>query len=153
LKSSDLQRRGGRRKARELVFRALYECSITGDPLVEVLELSLGKFRLTLEGREYALELAARCDEGLEQVDKAIAGALKSWDAERIGLVERSILRLAGIELGRPDGIDARVILDEAVRLAARYGSDESPAFVNGVLDPIARSLRPGELEGDASGA
>ncbi|MBU1699577.1 MAG: transcription antitermination factor NusB [Candidatus Eisenbacteria bacterium] len=153
MKLNDLQRRGGRRKARELVFRALYESGVTRDSLLEIMELSLGKFRLTMEGREYALQLTAACEQGLEPIDQVISSVLKSWDAERLGLVERAILRLAGVELKWQTAIDARIILDEAVRLATRYGSDESPAFVNGVLDPIARHFRPGELEGDAGGA
>ena len=60
-------RQGGRRKARELVLRALFESQLSGDPVLEILELSLGKFRLTLAGRDYALALARSAGSSREE--------------------------------------------------------------------------------------
>jgi N utilization substance protein B len=144
-------RQGGRRKARELVLRALFESDLSTDPVLEVLELSLGKFRLTLAGRDYALRLAKSAAASIQDADRALAGLLKGWELERLGTAERALLRLAFAELSLHREVDARVILDEAVRLAQRYGAEDAGSFVNGVLDPLARRLRPGELEAGVS--
>ncbi|MBD3336578.1 MAG: transcription antitermination factor NusB, partial [Candidatus Eisenbacteria bacterium] len=141
------------RKGRELVFRALYESRLTGDPVGEVLELSLGKFRLTAEGRQYALRLAESCATLSGALDGELQRLLQAWDPDRLGAVERAVLELAFAELRRHRDVDAKVILDEAVRLAQRYVSPEAGAFVNGLLDPLARRERPGELEEVPPGA
>jgi N utilization substance protein B len=141
------ERRGGRRKARELVLRATYESEVTGDPVLEVLELSLGKFRMTLEGREYALRLAQAVSETWDEAREAISRFLEDWSFERLGLLERSVMRVAYAELRACRDVAAAVILDEAVRLAIRYVGEEAGGFVNGVLDRLARELRPRELE------
>jgi N utilization substance protein B len=140
--------RGGRRKARELVLRALVESDLTGDAVLDVLELSLGKFRLTLEGRDYALRLARSIGGDVSSADEAVGRLLLEWDLKRLGTVERAVLRLAYAELRWHGEVEVRVILDEAVRLAKRYGDEKAGSFVNGVLDPLAFSLRPEELRG-----
>lgn len=140
-------RRGGRPKAREIVLRALFESSLSGDSAEEVLELSLGKFRMTLAGRDYALRLVRNAVSTADEADAAIRRALRDWELERLGCVERALLRMAYAELRHHDDVEAKVVLDEAIRLARRYGTDESGAFVNGVLDHLARKLRPSELE------
>jgi N utilization substance protein B len=79
-------------------------------------------------------------------VDAALRAATEHWEVERLAATDRSVLRAALAELiGRP-GIPARVILNEAIEIAKRYGSQDSGRFVNGVLDRAARTLRPGEL-------
>jgi N utilization substance protein B len=130
-----------------LVLRALFESQVSGDPVLEILELSLGKFRLTLAGRDYALALARSAGDSREEADGAIRELLLGWDLERLGNAERALLRLAYAELRYHEDVDAAVVLDEAVRLAKRYGGEEAGSFVNGLLDPLARRLRPGELE------
>ena len=70
----------------------------------------------------------------------------RHWELDRLAATDRSVLRIATAELlGRP-GTPARVILDEAIEIARRFGSEESARFVNGVLDQVARTLRPGEV-------
>jgi len=80
------------------------------------------------------------------EVDAEIQGAAEHWPMARLAATDRSVLRAAVAELlGRP-GTPARVVIDEAVEIAKRYGSDESGGFVNGVLDRIARTLRQAEF-------
>lgn len=105
---------------------------------------------MTLEGRDHALRLVRSAVSTSAEADAAIRRALRDWELERLGCLERALLRLAYAELRHHSDVAARVILDEAVRLARRYGTDETGAFVNGVLDPIARELRPSELETSA---
>jgi N utilization substance protein B len=74
------------------------------------------------------------------EIDRRIEAAADRWRMERLGVVDRNILRLASAEL--LEGVTApRIVLDEAVRLAQWFGGERSPAFVNGVLDRIARDL------------
>ena len=73
------------------------------------------------------------------QVDGAVSDALEHWTFERLGWVDRQVLRVGATELLYLGDVPPRVAIHEAVRLAERYGSDESPRFVNGILDAIAR--------------
>lgn len=138
---------GGRRKAREVLFRVLFEIDLTGDDPREVLEESLGRFRLSEDGRDHVSQVFAVWSAERAEIDAELRPRLHNWTLERLSGVTRAILRLASAELrGVPD-LPAVVILDESVRLATRYGEDESGAFVNGVLDPLARVQRPAEME------
>ena len=98
------------------------------------------------EAREYVDEIVRVLEDKSAAIDKQIAGALEHWNFERLAATDKSVLRLATAELAHLRGTPARVILDEAVRLARRFGREESGRFVNGVLDRLARELRPGEL-------
>ena len=139
--------RGGRTRAREVVFRALFEADLSGDGPREVLELSMGRFRFTADGRVFANLLVAGIVERAEQVDHLLDELLARWSLGRLSTVVRAILRLAVTELLVVDESPSRVILNEAVRLANRYGEEDAGAFVNGVLDTATRRLRPGTLE------
>jgi N utilization substance protein B len=87
-----------------------------------------------------ALALAGAVVERRADVDGRIAAAAERWRLERLGAVDRNILRLASAEL--LEGVTPpRVVIDEAVRLAHWFGGPRSPGFVNGVLDRIARDL------------
>ncbi len=94
-----------------------------------------------VEGRAFAdslvLDVAAR----REAVDEVISAASRHWRLERMTRVDRNILRLGVAELQLDDGTPRAVIIDEAVELAKRYGSEGSSVFVNGVLDRVADDL------------
>jgi N utilization substance protein B len=77
-----------------------------------------------------------------EQLDTAIAAHSRGWSLERMPLIDRTVLRVAGFELlGRPD-VPVAVVLDEAVELAKRFSTDDSGRFVNGVLSALVPVLR-----------
>ncbi len=142
------ERHGGRPKARDLVMRVLYEADITGDDATEILHYCFGRYRFTQDGRDYAEALTARCVSHHRRIDNALRNHLQNWELGRLGAVERAILRLATAELLFVRDTPAQVILDEALRLAHRYGDPASAAFINGVLDPIAHQQRKSELRG-----
>lgn len=145
-------RRAGRPKARELALRVLFESDLTGDDPREVLALAFGRFRFTEEGREHARRLVHGFLEEAARIDAAIGRALEHWELDRLGAVERALLRVAATELLLLPEVPAAVALDEALRLAHRYGSEGSSRFVNGVLDAVAREARPQELAPPAGG-
>jgi N utilization substance protein B len=140
------ERRAGRPKARDLIMRVLYEAERTGDDPLDVLALSFGRFRFTEDGRNYGERIAGEYARHHRRIDHLIARHLARWSLARIGAVERAILRVASAELVYLRDTPARVILDEAVRLAHRYGDPDSASFINGVLDPIAREARRQEM-------
>jgi N utilization substance protein B len=87
-----------------------------------------------------AEELAADIVADVEALDSEIAQAAENWRMSRIAVVERNILRLGIHELRRGE-VPPKVAIDEAVQLAHWFGGARAPAFVNGVLDGVARSL------------
>jgi N utilization substance protein B len=93
------------------------------------------------EGREYADEVVRGVAADLAAVDDAIRKASTNWRLERMARVDRNVLRLGAWELMRSAGVPRAVILDESVELAKRFGSEDSGAFVNGVLDRVASDL------------
>lgn len=144
--------RGGRTRAREVVFRAVFEADLSRDNLLEVLELSLGRFRFTPDGRAFAMEMAGAVAANRERTDILLNDLLKHWALERVSTVARAILRVAIAEMIAVPETPILVILNEAVRLANRYGEEGAGSFVNGVLDAAARQIRPGALGGPAGG-
>jgi len=137
---------GRRTKARECAFQILYQWQITGEPMSVVLD---GFWRVR-SGTPAAKAMAERLSLGAQAraavLDGQIAEAATHWRIERIAPVDRTILRLGAYELAEELQTPAAVVIDEAVELAKRFGEEDSPAFVNGVLDAIRKRVR-GEPE------
>ena len=116
-----------RRRARERALQILYKLDISGgSPGDEGCE---GYTRTLVEG---VLEKKG-------EIDKLIAASAENWTLDRMAVVDRNILRLAVYEMKYRDDVPYRVAIDEAVELANLYGSKDSGAFVNGILDRIHR--------------
>jgi transcription antitermination protein NusB len=131
-----------RRRAREVVLQMLYQLEASGHEPLKVLEeyrTSFGDGPLPDEfARTVFLDIAAR----IEAIDEVIVSASDNWRLERMSRVDRNILRLGVFELCFGQDTPPRVAINEAVELAKRFGTEDSAAFVNGVLDRIARDAR-----------
>lgn len=92
------------------------------------------------EERAFASRLVATVADNVAALDTALAEVTNNWRLERLGVIERCVLRLAAAEMAR-DETPVKVVLQEAVHLAERYGTERSARFVNGVLDAYARKL------------
>ncbi len=79
----------------------------------------------------------------LTEIDQRLSEAAENWRLPRMATVDRNVLRLGAFELLRLPDTPPNVALDEAIELARRYGSAESPAFVNGILDRLRQSQSP----------
>jgi transcription antitermination protein NusB len=148
---SDRERkpRGGttaRRQARELAFKVAYQGALTGDGYAGTWTTVGAEASLSDDQRELVDDVVKLLEARVAEVDAALAAACAHWPLERLAATDRSVLRVAVAELLARPGTPARVVLDEAIDLARRYGSAESGGFVNGVLDQVARRLRPGEM-------
>jgi len=132
---------GKRRKARELVIQILFHMEFNpGDP-DEIFDLVCENFNSSRSIRAFSKRLVRGVRENIEHLDKLIRQSSKNWRLERMSIVDRSILRLAAYEILFMEDIPYKVSIDEAVELGKKYGTEESGAFINGVLDNIFNKL------------
>jgi len=128
---------GTRREARELALQALYQLDVTGEE-----DVSVGAhFGGSPEAIAFARELIDGVRSERDRIDELIAAASQHWRLPRLSRVDLSLLRLSTYELLACPDIPASVTIDEAIEIARRFGSEDSAAFVNGVLDAIATSV------------
>jgi len=137
---------GSRRKARALALQVLYAqdlAAVPGEKLDDAVASYGERFELDVdpEAREFAQVLTRAASRDPAAVDAAITAASRNWRLERMAKVDRNILRLAVGELQNVPETPVKVVINEAVELAKRFGTAESPAFVNGVLDRVAHGL------------
>jgi N utilization substance protein B len=118
-----------RREARRAAVFVLYQWDVTESPLGSLFEGEVDAYTQTIADR-----VAAHATE----LDARITAASDDWTADRLGAVERNILRVAIEELDAGE-VPKEVVLDEAVTLAKRYASDDAGRLVNGILGKIAR--------------
>ena len=137
-------RSGGRRQAREAALQVLYSLDTAGRLTPELAEQAHGTIRdaftLPLRSRERAMQLTSGVTRNLKQIDERVAAASTHWKLHRLARVDRNVIRIATYELLFEPETPHEVIIGEAVAIARRFGAEESQAFVNGVLDLIARA-------------
>jgi len=95
----------------------------------------------------YAESLVRGVAGNLEKLDQVVAAASPNWAVDRMSKVDRNVLRLAVFELIYREDVPLKVILNEAIEIAKRFGAEDSGAFINGLLDRIAKELRGQEVE------
>ena len=121
-----------RKAARRDALFVLYQWDVTGEPLASLHEGKLDP---------YAQELADGVVAESSELDERINEASNDWSADRMGALERNILRIALWELGRTE-VPLEAAIDEAVSLAKRYSSEDAGRLVNGILGRVAREAR-----------
>jgi len=136
-----------RSRAREIALRALYQRdqnkSLTNDDALAFLARRLSEPELLELGKALYLGTV----EHLKEVDSRLAKVADNWSVERMAIVDRNVLRLGIYELYHGPATPFKVVLDEAIELAKRYGSEESPSFVNGILDKVASDINAANNE------
>ena len=108
------------------------------------------------EVKTFAEELVEGVVHERETLDRIIAGSAAHWRVERMAVVDRNILRMAVFELARLTETPPVVVLDEAIEVGKKFGSEQSGSFINGILDAVRRRYERGEIprvtrEGDRS--
>ena len=128
-------------RARARALQALYACDMRGGTDLErEADRLWADLDVAPTERERATALVHAVASSHDAIDRTLTDVTTNWRLERLGAVERSVLRLGTAELLLGD-TPVRVVLQEGVRLAERYGSAQSARFVNGVLDAIARRM------------
>lgn len=131
---------GGRRQARILALKSLYEADTAGhDPLSTLARLVEAE-RASPAVAAFAEELVQGVLEHRHQIDVILQRAAPAWPLEQVAVVDRNILRLAIFEVVINNRVPIRAAINEAVELAKTFGSEASPRFVNGVLGAVSLS-------------
>ena len=138
---------GMRRRARETALQVLYQMDVQPElsvsPSIErafahfAEEVAVAGDTAAPEARAFAERLVRGVYEKLAEIDTQIVAASRNWRIERMGRVDRNLLRLAIYEMRYCGDIPPKVALNEAIEIAKRYGAAETPAFINGILDRV----------------
>ncbi len=126
-----------RRRGREVALQLLYAQEITQTEPYQFLRTTWVQESVPAGTRDFTLALIAGVLDRHDEIDALIQEWSANWTIERIALVERNILRSAIYELLYMPDIPPNVTINEAIEIAKRYGSEEAPAFINGILDRI----------------
>lgn len=120
----------------------LYSHDIQG--VIDFTDEALGEFWEIRQAKSFAREFTEELLRGIEefrqQIDEVIAEKLENFAFQRLTVVDRNILRLGTYEIKFADHIPPQAAINEAIEIAKRFGTDESPKFVNGILDKILKS-------------
>jgi transcription antitermination protein NusB len=138
-----------RTRARERAIQALYQIDVTASDLDEALTRFWRSFEpVESEVMSLAEALVRGVAEHRRAIDEAIEGVSAHWRLDRMAKVDRNVLRLAVHELLHRGEVPVKVVINEAIELGKKYGSESSGAFINGVLDKIASGLPAARREG-----
>jgi N utilization substance protein B len=128
-------------RARARALQAIYAWDLRGEQDLDRVSAQIwDDLAVAPPERKLAGLLLRTLQQDRVELDRDLAEVTTNWRLERLGVIERSVLRLAAAELRRGD-TPPRVVLREAIRLAERYGNPDSARFVNGVLDALARKM------------
>ena len=130
---------GARRRSRELALQVLYQWDITGHDAAKALVQLEDPFSPAHGKDEFAERIVLGVLAHREEIDRFVEHYSDHWRLERMTVIDRNLLRLATFELLYCDDIPPKVTLNEAIDLGKRFGSEESSAFINGILDRILK--------------
>jgi transcription antitermination protein NusB len=128
-----------RSRARAWILQVHYRWESEGCPgtLLQALVATQATRRVSPRRLPYIRRVLGLLDERLAEVDKTLREALDNWRMDRLSTIDRGVLRLAAVEILYVDDVPPKVAIQEAIHLAEAYGGEDSPRFVNGVLDAL----------------
>ena len=133
---------GPRRKAREYALQMLFQWDITRDTIDQIADTFFQEQEKEPEGIvEFARRLVKGTVEHVEEIDRLIQRHAEHWRLDRMATVDRNLLRMAVQEFLHDNEIPKTVVINEALEIARRFSSQESPQFINGILDSIKKEL------------
>lgn len=149
---ADMSKMHAKRVGRELAMQYLFECEMREElPSAAgfeaffeqaALEFQLGENRTARKGRDYAEKLYVSVTVNKEEIDSTIRKRMENWDFDRIGVVDRNIMRIAVAEMLFDEDVPPVVSIDEAVEIARDYSGEDSGNFINGVLNGVKDTLK-----------
>jgi N utilization substance protein B len=131
-----------RRKAREVALQVLYQLDVLNIDVKEAVDLFWSNFDASEETKDFSSSLIQGAWNQREQIDELIISCSENWSLGRMSRVDKNILRMAAYELLYCPDIPPKVTLNEAIDLGKTYGSENSGAFINGILDAIYEKLK-----------
>ncbi|MCM2316381.1 MAG: transcription antitermination factor NusB [Thermoanaerobaculia bacterium] len=130
---------GARRKARELALQMLFQHDVAGNEPDDIIETFEDIQRVRPNIREFAIRVFRGTLEKQDDIDKIVVEQADNWRLSRMPVVDRNLIRMAIYEMMYLDETPKLVILDEAIEIAKRFGTEKSSQFINGILDGVLK--------------
>jgi len=124
----------------------LFQIDVAGGAPAEIFPHFWKEHDVEIEVKTFAQGLVEGVMMEREALDRIIAGSVDNWRIDRMAVVDRNILRLAVYELARLPDTPSVVVLDEAIEVGKKYGSEQSGSFINGILDAVRKRIERGEI-------
>lgn len=132
-----------RRKAREYALKVLYMFDIRGENISIILENFEEKEKI----KKFADEIIKGVVENIKEIDEIISKVSLNWDIKRMGYIDRNILRIGTYEILFRKDIPSIVSINEAIEISKKYGDEDSPKFINGILHKIKEIVENSKKE------
>ena len=131
-----------------MALQYLYQVDMTGSHTEQAMQDFFAHFVEDVELVPYAKDIIAGVCDHLVEIDELIEKASTNWSVSRMSATDRNILRIAAYELAFRDDVPYKVVINEAIEIAKRYGSPKLPSFANGVLDRVWNLISGGRDDG-----
>ena len=128
---------GKRRSSRELALKFLYQFELNGEDLDEQIKLFLERNSSQEDVANFMKELVVSLIDKMEEIDEIIQKFSDHWILDRMTVIDRNILRMGACELLFNFSTPPKVVINEAIDIAKKYGNEDSPEFINGILDKV----------------
>jgi len=138
---------GNRRRSRELAMQALFYVDMRQNKSEEILDLYLQSYTPSKKVLPFFLELVNGVIREKDQIDTMIERFSSNWKMSRMSCVDRNIMRIAVYEMLYCDDIPLKVSINEAIDVGKKFGTEESGAFINGILDSVRLVLEEEEIK------
>ncbi|HKO01384.1 MAG TPA: transcription antitermination factor NusB [Thermoanaerobaculia bacterium] len=130
---------GARRKARELALQMLFQYDMSGNAPDMVISTFEDLEKSKANTREFATKIFKGTVDHMEKIDEMIQAQADNWRLSRMAVVDRNIIRMSIYEFLHEDDTPKLVIIDEAIEIAKKFGTQKSSQFINGILDGILK--------------
>lgn len=130
---------GARRKARELALQMLYQFDLSANPPEQIIGTFEELQKSKPNTREFATKIFQGTLDNLATIDEMIAAQADNWRLSRMAVVDRNIIRMSIYEFLHENDTPKLVIIDEAIEIAKKFGTQKSSQFINGILDGILK--------------
>jgi len=132
---------GKRRSSRELALKFLYQFELNGGDLDEQIKLFLERNSSQEDVANFMKELVVSLIDKMEEIDEIIQKFSDHWILDRMTVIDRNILRMGACELLFNFSTPPKVVINEAIDIAKKYGNEDSPEFINGILDKVYNEI------------
>ena len=133
---------GIRRSSRELALKFLYQFELNEGDLDEQIKLFLERNSSQEDVESFMKELVVSLIDKMEEIDEIIQKFSDHWVLDRMTVIDRNILRMGTYELLFSLSTPPKVVINEAIDIAKKYGNEDSPEFINGILDKVYNEIR-----------
>lgn len=128
-----------RRHVREAVVSILYSIDLGNEQALKYAEAVFEERKIRNKQREFGLHLLENVMKNLGEIDQKLQSVMKEWELDRVGSIEKAVLRLGAYEIAY-ENVDKAVVINEAVDMGKQFGAENSGKFINGILDAIAKN-------------